>query len=149
VQGLRDLGVGQPPGDQGQDLALAVGDACQGRGGLLAGFRTSGEFGDEPPGDGRGEQRVAGGDDPDRGEQGGGRGVLQQEAAGSGLQGGQFVRPAHKHRGSHAKAHEPHDLSAPDKPPVFSRRSSSSAAGNRVRLAAAERLALRPPRRCR
>ena len=51
VQGLRDLGVGQPAGDQGQDLALPVGDAFQGRGGLPAGFRAAGELGDEPPGD--------------------------------------------------------------------------------------------------
>ena len=59
-----------------------VGDAFQGRGGLPAGFRAAGELGDEPPGDGRGELSVAGGDDPDRGEQAGGRGVLQQEPAG-------------------------------------------------------------------
>jgi hypothetical protein len=50
MQGLRDLGVGQPPGDQGQDLALPVGDAFQGRGGLSAGFRAVGELGDEPAG---------------------------------------------------------------------------------------------------
>jgi hypothetical protein len=50
VQGLRDLGVGQPAGDQGQDLALPVGDAFQGRGGLSAGFRAVGELGDEPAG---------------------------------------------------------------------------------------------------
>ena len=62
-----DLGVGQAEPDQGQDFAFAAGYLLQRGRRVLLGLGAAGELGDEPPGDAGGEQRVAGGDDPDRG----------------------------------------------------------------------------------
>ena len=52
-------------------------------GGSAGDGRVVGELGDQPPGDGRGQQRVARGDDADAGGQLLGRDVLEQEAAGA------------------------------------------------------------------
>ena len=77
------LGVGQAEPDQGQDFALSFGYLIQSGVGALPGFGTPGELRDEPPGDAGGEQRVAGRDHPDGGQQVGGRGVFEQESAGA------------------------------------------------------------------
>jgi hypothetical protein len=68
VQVSGDFGVGQAEPDQRQHLALPLGEAaevmCQaGR------CQLAGELPDELPGDARRKQRVAGRDDPDRGQQ--------------------------------------------------------------------------------
>lgn len=85
MQPLADLSVRQPETDQAEHLRFLVGElagqACPGR--CLG---LPGELSDELPGDAGGQQRVAGRDDADRGEQVAGRGVLEQEAAGSGAQ---------------------------------------------------------------
>jgi hypothetical protein len=64
-----NLTVGQTPGDQRQDLAFPLGQDVERGGGDRGGAGPAGELGDQPAGHARGEQRVAGGDDPDRGEQ--------------------------------------------------------------------------------
>ena len=53
-----DFGVGQPAGDEGEDLAFSAGQGVQRRrcdGGVGAG----GELADQPTGDRRGDQRLA------------------------------------------------------------------------------------------
>jgi hypothetical protein len=77
-----DLGVGQPAGDQLEDLPLPVGEALEALervGG--AGWGEPGELLDHPAGDRGGQQRVPGGDHPDRADELLGRGALEQEAA--------------------------------------------------------------------
>ena len=56
------------------------------RGGPGLRHRAAGELLHEPPGDARGQQGVAGRDDPDRVDQFGGLGALQQESAGARVQ---------------------------------------------------------------
>jgi hypothetical protein len=75
-----DLGVGQPESDQSQDFAFPFGYLINRGCRAVLGFGVPGELPDEPPGDGGGEQRVAGRDDADRGQQVGWPGVLEQEA---------------------------------------------------------------------
>src|SRR6266540_4043783 len=85
VELLRELGVREAAGEQTQDLALAAGQLVE----LVA--RRHGrarEALDEASRGGRPEERVAGGDDPDRVDELGGLDVLEQEAAGAGLHGG-------------------------------------------------------------
>ena len=75
----RDLGVGQAATDQAQDVELALGEL--GELGREAGRDDwLGEALDEPPGDGRLDQRVARGGGADRGDQARGGRVLEQEA---------------------------------------------------------------------
>ena len=59
-----DLGIRQAPGDQLQDLPLAVGQPGQRI--AFTGRRKAGELLDDPAGDRGGEQGVAGGDHPHR-----------------------------------------------------------------------------------
>ena len=80
-----DLGVGEAARDEHEDLALARRSARRGRvAGAAAGRVVADEGLDQPPGDRRGEQRVALGDRVDRGQEVLGRDVLEQEAAGAG-----------------------------------------------------------------
>ena len=79
-----DLGVGETARDEHEDLALARGQLVQ-PGGGCGGRRVVADVGlDQPPGDRRGEQRVASRDRVDRGQQVLRRDVLEQEAAGAG-----------------------------------------------------------------
>ena len=86
-----DLGIGQAEPDQGQDLALPFGYVIPRDYRARLGFGAPGELRDKTPGDPGGEQRVAGRDHPDRGQQVGRRGVFQQEAAGAPAQRGEDV----------------------------------------------------------
>ena len=79
-----DLVVGQALGDQRQHLALPFGQPGQHPVAGRRPFGAGGQVGDEPPGHARRQQRVAPGHHPDRLEQVGGLGVLDQEAAGPG-----------------------------------------------------------------
>jgi uncharacterized membrane protein YbhN (UPF0104 family) len=88
VQPLGDLPVGPAPGHQREHLSLTAGkDVEAGRRRPVA-VRAAHEFTDELAGDARCEQRVAGGHDPDPGQQVGGRRVFEQEAAGASPQRG-------------------------------------------------------------
>jgi hypothetical protein len=91
-QVLGDLGVGHAPCHQAEHLQLAGGQAVEG--GRAGGGRV-GQLGDEAveqlPGHRGGEQRVPGGDHPDRLDQVLGRDVLEQEPAGPGAQRRQHV----------------------------------------------------------
>jgi cytochrome P450 len=80
---VADLRIGHTLGDQLEYFRFPAGQDVQrgGRGG--DGQRLAGEVGDQPPGDRRGEQRVARGDDLDRVDEFGGGGVLEQESAGA------------------------------------------------------------------
>ena len=73
----------RPVATQRDDLALALGELGQPRVRRVAGRRPDAELLDHPPGDARREQRAAVGHDPDRVEQRGRLGVLEQEAAGA------------------------------------------------------------------
>src|SRR5689334_3867664 len=78
--GLGDLVVGQAMGDQGDHLPLPVGEALHpGRRDRVR--RPGHELADQAAGDRGGQQRVAAHDDPQRLEQLGRLGVLQQEPA--------------------------------------------------------------------
>ena len=77
-----DLAVGQAPRDLDEDLGLSRGEV--GQGGPRAFRRTPREFGDQPSGHRRGEQRVTPGNGCDAGDQRVGRGVFEQEPAGAG-----------------------------------------------------------------
>ena len=84
VQGGGDLGVGAPGRDLLEHLAFAVGQRRENVAGRRSGgARPSGELGDQPAGDGGGEQRLARGDDRDGVEQLFRRGVFQHEPAGA------------------------------------------------------------------
>src|SRR6476661_5131676 len=81
-QAPRDLVVAEPLADQGDHLALTLGQhpepaCCRGVGGAAA----CGELADEPAGDPRAEEGVTGGDGPHAAQQLRGLGVLDQEAA--------------------------------------------------------------------
>jgi TetR/AcrR family transcriptional regulator, tetracycline repressor protein len=76
------LGVGQAFGDEAQHLGFPRRQAVQRHGRVTR--LKAGELADQPGGDGRGEQRLAGRDDADRVEKPLGGHVLEQEAAGSG-----------------------------------------------------------------
>ena len=65
TEGAADPGVGQAAGDRAQHLGLPDGEPVKHDGGWRGVAALTGEAGDQPPGDRRGEQRVAGGDDPD------------------------------------------------------------------------------------
>ena len=83
VQVPGDLRVGHSLADEGEDLALALGDVVEcsrGCAGVLP------ELGDEPARDGGREQRFAGGDDPDGGQQFERRGALDEKPARAGAQ---------------------------------------------------------------
>ena len=64
-----DLGVGQALGDQPQHLGLARRERGQRAEAARRGGRSRANSLDQPAGDARGEQRVAGGDDADGVEQ--------------------------------------------------------------------------------
>src|ERR1017187_526393 len=74
-----DLGVGQAEPDQGQDLALPFGYVIPRDYRARLGFGAPGELRDKTPGDPGGEQRVAGRDHPDRGQQVGRRVSLSRK----------------------------------------------------------------------
>ena len=80
-----DLVVGQPAGHQPEDLELPGGQALV-RSVVPGGRGTAGEFLDHPPGDGRREQCLSAGDEPDAPHELLRRGVLEQEAARAGPQ---------------------------------------------------------------
>ncbi len=85
VQRGGDLGVRQAPRHVDQHLALALGELLE-PGRRTARRRAVGpadEVGDEPAGDRRRQERLAGGDDPHGGDQLLGRRVLEQEPAGT------------------------------------------------------------------
>ena len=88
---LGDLGVGQALGHEQQHLPFAVGERRQPRLVVGPGGELPGEPVEQPPGDPRRDHGVAAGDRPDRGQQLLGRRVLEQEAAGPGLQRGERV----------------------------------------------------------
>jgi hypothetical protein len=77
-----DLRVREPAGDQRQHLELSWGQLGERRRRLPR--RAVGEPFDQPPGDGRREQRRTDGDDPDPGDQVLLGRILEQEAARSG-----------------------------------------------------------------
>jgi hypothetical protein len=86
-QPLGDLTVAEPLADQRQHLPLPLGE--HGRAvlrGLVSG-PGGGELGDQPAGDPGRQQRLAGRDHPNGMQQLGRPAVLEQEAAGAGLQG--------------------------------------------------------------
>jgi hypothetical protein len=90
---LADLAVGQPADEQVQDLVLPggqLGHRRRGRGGR--GRRLACELRDHRARDGRGEQGLAAGDDPDGGGDLLGRSVLEHEAARAGAKGVVDVR---------------------------------------------------------
>ena len=78
---LADLGVGEAPRDQAEDVELALGELGELR--RRRRPRDARELRDHAPGDRRREQRVAAGDRADRGDQLLGRVVLEHEAAGA------------------------------------------------------------------
>ena len=80
-QRVGDLAVGQAAGDQLGDLQLARGEAGELIGTWPVAARLAGELLDEPAGDGRRQQGLAGGDDADGRDQVVGGGVLEQEPA--------------------------------------------------------------------
>jgi len=83
-----DLGVGEALGDEAQHAGLAGGERIQGREASGRwGWAAPGELGDEPAGDGRRDQGVAGRHDPHRVEELLGGDVLEQEPAGAGVEG--------------------------------------------------------------
>ena len=86
-----DLGVRAPPPDERQHPALAPGERVQLRRRRSIGVRPRRQVLDEPAGDARRQERVAAGHDADGVEDLLGRGVLQQEAAGAGLDCGVHV----------------------------------------------------------
>lgn len=87
VQPFGDLAVRESFRDQRENFALAFGDRLQQVGSRWwRGCGPGGEFPDQPAGDAGGEQCVAGGDDPDGGEQFRRWGVLEQESTGSAAQ---------------------------------------------------------------
>ena len=63
-----DLGVGPAPRQEGQDLDLARRQSASAGAGSAGADRPPGELLDEAPRDARSEQRLAGGDDADRGD---------------------------------------------------------------------------------
>ena len=73
-----DLGVGEPAGEQAQDLVLALGEARD-RARGMGGPSAVGEAFEQPSGDGRAEQRVAVRDQPDRVDEIGGRTSLSRK----------------------------------------------------------------------
>jgi hypothetical protein len=77
---------GQPAGDRAQHVQLPRGERPQrlGQPARRAGHQR--EAGDQPPGDGRVDERVARGQAPNRADQLVGRRVLEQEPAGAGAQ---------------------------------------------------------------
>jgi putative molybdopterin biosynthesis protein len=79
-QGVGDLVVGQPVRDQGHHLAFPVGQGFHARRGHRI-RRPGDELADQAAGDGRGQERVPAHDDPQRLQQLGRLGVLQQEPA--------------------------------------------------------------------
>ncbi len=94
-QAAGDLAVGQAAADEGQHLALPVGDAGRARAAAgpagAAAPAWPGELLDEPAGDAGRDQRVAGRDHADRGQDVLQRHVLDQEAARAGAQRGVHV----------------------------------------------------------
>ena len=83
-----DLGVGEPGRQQAEHLALAVGQRREVLGDAGDGGRqAAADLVEQLAGDGGREDGVAGGDGPHGGDDLGGRGVLQQEAAGPGAEG--------------------------------------------------------------
>src|SRR5215211_7204902 len=82
-QPLGELAVGQPFGDEAQDLSLARGQLTQPIGARCQPRAQARELADQPPGDGGSQQRLPRRDDADRVEQALRRGVLEQEAAGA------------------------------------------------------------------
>jgi hypothetical protein len=79
---LRDLLVGEPAGQEPQDLALAVGERREPVAVAHDGVgQPRGDLRQQPAGHGRGEDRVAGGHGLHGGDEVGGAGVLEQEAA--------------------------------------------------------------------
>ena len=87
VEAGGDLGVGQPRRDKPDYVALPLAQAARGASGRGGGGRAAAEVFDQAAGDGRGEQRLAGADRADGAGQLLAGGVLEQEAAGSGLHG--------------------------------------------------------------
>ena len=82
-----DLRVGQATRDQLEHLAARVRSGSPGRrGGGVGGRQPRGEPVEQPPRDARRDDRLAVGDDPDRGDEVFGRHVLEQEPAGAGAQ---------------------------------------------------------------
>ena len=80
-----DLVVAQPAGDQGHDLALAVGELLERVGDLAVGWPGH-VLADQPAGDRRRQESVPPGGDPDRVQQVGRLDVLDEEPAGAGAQ---------------------------------------------------------------
>ena len=76
---LADLAVGQPLGDQGQDLALPLGQRAE----LVGASARRAQPLQHPRGHGRVEQRLAGGDPADRVDQVGAADLLQHVAGGA------------------------------------------------------------------
>ena len=88
VQVAGDLAVGQAVGDENEDFTLAVGKGAELRGAYGRGGRPGGEPFDQPLGDSGVEQRVALRDGADGLDELTGRGVFQQESAGTTAQRG-------------------------------------------------------------
>jgi hypothetical protein len=82
---LRDLRVREPSRDEAEDLELARGQLVEALGRRRRGG-GAGELLDQPLGDRRRQQRLAGGHDADARRELLGRHVLEQEAAGAGAQ---------------------------------------------------------------
>src|SRR5690606_27789312 len=85
-EGPGDLRIAETPGDETEDLALALGDAREPPLGLQRGprgRRAGEEVVEQAPGRRRCDDRVAGVDGTDRGEQLRGRGVLEQKGRGA------------------------------------------------------------------
>src|SRR5262249_25485584 len=94
VQFTGDLAVGEPGGEPGEDGPFPVGEPAEHGmpAGLLAGAGEQGdELGEEPPGRGGGQDRLAAGHGADGGQQVRGRGVFEEEPAGAGLEPGEDV----------------------------------------------------------
>src|SRR5699024_3286613 len=77
-------------GHQPHDVDLPVGQLPE-HGGVLDHGGPGHVFGDEPPGDRGGQQRIAAGDHAHGGDEVLGGGVLEEESAGTGAQGGEDV----------------------------------------------------------
>jgi len=86
-----DLPVGQAVGDELQDFPLAGGELVEGGAGGDSRCWLAGHAVDDPAGDRRGQQGVAGGDGVHGGDQLVRAGSLEQEPGGAGAQAGEDV----------------------------------------------------------